>query len=255
MTKLSPTFFGAEVLIPVIRAPLYYLWVFGLGTSFVKNWTSMVYQLSGCDLPGAGYKSCDLSSPYLFAGQTSHVNINCADSGGCAALGGNVITVPNGCYAEISYQCTFEPFLNLPANRGSVTTWLQDLSGPKYTEDTSVIPGPDGKAGTAGIRSRRAGGGVVGAQYQIMFRVNDGLMGCTGGIVRISAYGSPVPLIPAGCRPKPFGDVPYPHTPVPPPAFQPSIDERNQLNTQRRNAGRTSRQGAAALPRNRHPRR
>lgn len=255
MVKLNPLTYVANMATGLVRGALYYPWIIGVGTSFVRNWVSMVYVASRCDLPGAGYLGAGLSSLFAFGGGGGTVLIGANQSVGCAHLGGNTVTVQPGCYVTISYECTWEPFQGNPANQGAVQTWIEDGQGNILSRDDTGTPDKDGKTHTGGGQLHAPGGGVLAAAfYQIKFSVAQGLMGCTEGFIRVSAYGSPVKLIPTGLTPKDYRNPPYPHTAPPEPVVL-DVDQQNTLNKQNQQNRRNAQKGKRpATPRLRRPR-
>lgn len=184
-----------------IEAALWYWLVAEAGTSFAADWMSLMYQEQDCKQPGAGYLTAGLSSLYLGPGTGYQMLINGIGVKQCCIIGGNKITIPGGCSATISYRAEWTPFLGKQENLGTVTTWLQDVnSGKGY----SLSPGNGNANQTTGggFQTQR---GIVGVdrQYIIQFSIDRGLMGCSHGELSVSGYGRKIPLIPAGCNPKP----------------------------------------------------
>lgn len=208
--KMGPRLFGFYAPFAAVQAGLQYMLFADAASGFVANWMSLMYQQQGCTLPGAGYFRAGLSSTFQDAGGPYGILINALENRQCAAVGGNVITIPAGCEATISWTTHFEPFQGNPANEGSVTTWLQDVNGDAY----SVQPAwknPNGKGWDAGggakLRSPFPG---IARQYRLSWTSSGGLMGCTSGHLSVSAYGRKMALLPTGCSPRDF-DQPYPH--------------------------------------------
>lgn len=196
----------------LLRGSLYYPWIIGVGTSFVANWATLIYQEQKCTLPGNGHLSFGLQSIFLGAGNTGTVQINGIGGKQCCSIGGNKVAIPMGCHGDITYSCDWRPFNNLPTNQGVVRTWIQDDTGKRFSESTTGPPAAGLSESTAGGLSFTPGLLDVGHEYQIMFEVQSGLMGCVAGTVSVSAYGRKMSLIPAGCVPKPAH---YPWEPEP----------------------------------------
>lgn len=208
--KMGPRLFGFYAPFAAIQAGLQYMLFADAASGFVANWMTLIYQEQGCTLPGAGYARCGLSSTFQDAGGPYGILINCLENKQCCAIGGNVITIPAGCEATISWSTHFEPFQGDPRNDGPVETWLQDLTGGEI----SVQPGyksPNGKGyDVGGGYKSKPGFPGLAKSYRLSWRSGGGLMGCTSGHLSVSAYGRKMPLIPSGCSPRNF-DQPYPH--------------------------------------------
>lgn len=183
-----------------IEAALWYWLVAEASTGFVADWMSLMYQEQRCNQPGAGYLTAGLSSLYLGPGTNYQMLINGIGGKQCCAIGGNKITVPSGCVATISYNAKWQPFLNNPANQGSVTTWLHEEGGNK---SYSLSPGNGQSDQTTGGGYQTPAGKVgVDRSYIIRFSIDRGIMGCSFGSLSVSGYGRKIPLIPAACSPK-----------------------------------------------------
>lgn len=182
-----------------------YLWwwmVADAATSFAADWMSLMYEEQRCQLPNSGHLTAPLTA--LYAGPESNIGtvfINGVDARPCCRIGGNSVVIPAGCVGSISYHCEWTPFLGLPANQGSVTTWLEGPDGKKYDETESKPDGFGGVHQTIGMAPERRATVTADEQWFIRYKVNQGLMGCQRGHVSVSAQGRHIPLIGAGCTP------------------------------------------------------
>jgi hypothetical protein len=208
--QLGPRTTGFSYAFAPVEFVLQYMLFADAATGFAANWMSLVYQQQGCTLPGSGYIGCAIHSTFQDAGGPYGTLLETREEKQCCSVGGNIIQIPAGCEATISYQTTFKPFLDLPANLGAVRTWLERADGLKFNVQDGMMS-PDGKSMTTG------GGGHFGApaiglgeSYKIMWSSSGGLMGCVDGHLSVSSYGRKMPLIPTGCSPRKF-IAPYPH--------------------------------------------
>jgi hypothetical protein len=206
--KYGPRHQGIILSTAPLEAALNYIWLIGVGTSFVRNWTSMVYVQAGCQLPGAGYFSLGIST--VFTGPNVPLNffINGLTSRPCARVGGNEVIIANGCQATITYTAKFIPFQGDPANEGPVTTWLETDDGRKFNVGEAWKDPKTGEILAAGGMSNFHAGILGERTVKVMFQVASGIMGCSDGTIHVSAYGKPIHLIPRGCVPKPNDTFP-----------------------------------------------
>jgi hypothetical protein len=199
-----------------IEAALWWWLVADTATGFVADWMSLVYQEQGCDLPGSGHFSAGLTSNFQDPGGPYPININGISHISCLSVSLHSIVIPYGCSATISWDTEFTPFLGLPQNRGTVTTWLERSDGVKFSEQPGYDPKNTGTQVTGGgahLTSLQPG---LDQSYTLSWRSDGGVMGCTRGNISISSYGRKMQLLPAGCKPK-LPAQPYPVKPVPPP--------------------------------------
>jgi len=207
--KLTGTQQNAYMPVGMMRAPLFWVWIAGVGTSFAANWASMAYQMAGCAQPGAGYFTAPLSSLFIGPGQPGTVLIDALGDLSCVVVGGNKFVIPGGCTATITYWCQWVPFLGLPENVGPVKTYIRERTGRVFGESlTETDPAQNASFSGSGAGNLTSSVGDS-REYEIRFEVERGLMGCVGGALEISAYGRSISLIPSGCKPK-AADWPFP---------------------------------------------
>lgn len=223
--RYTPWMQGVILGTAPLEAALNYIWLIGVGTSFVKNWMSMIYQQSNCDQPGAGHFTCPISTTFGGPGGPLNFLLNGLSTGICASVGSNKVVIASGCQATISFTARFRPFQDDPANQGAVTTWLEDGDGVQFNFQTAHTDPKTGETWSAGGLSNFHGGILASREVKLMYEVGSGIMGCSEGTLHISAYGRPIHLIPAGCQPG--GPNKFPEPPPPTPKRKPeSIDQR-----------------------------
>jgi hypothetical protein len=213
---LGPTKFLYASGYGALEAALWWWLVADTVTGFVADWMSLVYQEQGCDLPGNGYFQAGLTSNFEDAGNGKLININGISSVPCLSASLHSIRIPFGCSATISWDTEFKPFLNDPNNQGTVRTYLRRSSDGVQIGAQPGYPQKDGSQVTGGGAHVSALHIGQDEEYTLAWDLDRGLMGCTGGTLRISSYGRKLDLIPAGCKPK-LPPQPYPVRPVPPP--------------------------------------
>jgi len=251
VSKVTPR--HHTILIPTapIEAALNYLWLIGVGTSFVKNWMSMVYQQSNCDQPGAGYFACPISTTFGGPGGPFNFLLNCLSTGVCASVGSNKIVIAAGCQATISFTARFRPFQDDPANQGAVTTWLEDGAGQQFSLTEAHLNPKTGETWSAGGLSNFHGGILASREVKLMYEVGSGIMGCSEGTLHISGYGRPIHIIPRGCVPG-LQDR-FPDPPPPPPKRKPETIDQRKARWDALAAGRNVKRQPKAPPKPRHP--
>lgn len=203
MTKMGTGYSLGDLTIKSLRAPLYYPWLIGVGINFFANWASLIYQMAECSQPGAGYFSFPAGTIFSDCCADHSISINGIGTKPCIGIAANNIHFPLGCVGIISYSLPFVPFLGNPLNQGNVETWIEDHDGNRFAK-ASTRPPDDPTSDTAGAAFRtRPTLNPNGVTYSIKFKVLSGIMGCPIGVVNVSAYGKHIPLVPAGCSPKP----------------------------------------------------
>lgn len=212
--KVGPVLWVFTAYTIPVEAALQY-WLFAdVATGFIANWMSMIYQVSNCTLPSAGYLSCGVQSQALFEGQNTILQILCTETRPCVLVGGDRIRVEPGCSATISWVTKYQAFLNDPAYYGSVTTWLQDRdTGEQYSVSEAHKSHADTSDGGGGVSVRAPFPGLA-REFVLWARNSHGIMFCNNSTVHISAYGRKMEILPTGCKPIQY-DQPYPHKPVP----------------------------------------
>jgi hypothetical protein len=213
---IGPTKFLYASGYGLIEAALWWWMVADAVTGGVADYMSMVYQEQGCSEPGKGHIRCGVSSLYLGAGANHGVFLDTREEKECIAVGGNVITVPPGCIATITWNLNFGPFHGEPRNQGTVACWLLASDGKRHSEMDGFM---DKKTGLQSV-----GGGthisVKAFTDQMTFRLQwsntGGTMGVQEGNLSISSYGRRMRNFTFGCHPR-LLDQPYPVKPVDPP--------------------------------------
>lgn len=212
--QLGPKMWGFAIAFAPVEAALQY-WLFvDVATGFIANWMSMVYQVSNCTLPSAGYIGCGVQTGLIPNDHVIDMNILCTETRPCVLVGGTSITIPAGCSATISWQLHFEPFLMDPQYNGTVTTWLEEEgTGTQYSRfDSFKQSGVDqGGGGGAQLSAPFPGAARV---FKLKAIASGGIMFCNHSHVSVSSYGRPMKVLPTGCKPVQY-DNPYPHKPVP----------------------------------------
>lgn len=192
-----------------IEAVLWHMMVMEATTGFFADWASMMYQETRCGQPGAGHIHAPLAALYLDAGDEGTVLINNVEDKPCVRVGGNTVTIKAGCTGSISFHVDWKPFRDDPANSGSVQTYLREVGGGLMDESASVPSGPGGAQSSITMTTQRSRAAGLDRTFELKYFVVQGLMGGVGGRLDVSAYGRPIPLIPAGCKPQP-ASMPYP---------------------------------------------
>jgi hypothetical protein len=178
---------------------LWFWFLAELGTGFVADWTTLIYQEQKCDLDNSGYIHTSLAIGFAGPGEIREVPPGGLDTTHCARFNGHGVFVEPGCSATISFAIEWESFRPDLFGYGSVRTWLEDDRGHKYgMEDSQPNQSPSKNVSFGGINSH-PGKPVIGTFYRVMSEVLSGVMGVHNGDIHVTTQGRPMPLIPAGC--------------------------------------------------------
>lgn len=179
---------------------LLFIWfIADLAVDTYANWSTLMYLEGNCDLPRNGTIQGSLDALIIDPGTKGRMFLNLREEKPCCLVGGNVITIPPGCYADISYHCSWEPFPIGRLGGGSVKTWLQKDDGTIMSESDSQKPGPGKTYDTAGGLNHLAGRIIAGTSYTIGYEFSGGEFHMQSGGFTVSGHGKPQPLIPQGC--------------------------------------------------------
>lgn len=88
-----------------IDAAAFYFWVAGVGIDFLINWTSLVYEMSGCkDLDGWGLMTVDLEQAFLGPFDWTTVEPYTHYEGNDIFNGGDGFFLPQGSHYSLSFR-------------------------------------------------------------------------------------------------------------------------------------------------------
>lgn len=193
---------------------LWWWFVADLAAGFVADWTSMMYQESGCEAPGSTHFDVPVYTEFLFPQNhgdpnaspplTRDAHIGNHRDGQCAQVEGDTILVPGGCTATISYDVEWKPFRDDPNNNGPVKSWLEDQHGKQYMP---IVTDPKkwkpGEANAFSAVTHLDSFFADRHEYKIKWEVQRGLMGAGVGHCRVTTTGRAVTVFPVSCKPKP----------------------------------------------------
>ena len=178
---------------------LWYWFLAELGTGFVANWTTLVYQEQGCGLDNSGYIHSSLAIGFAGPGEIRGVPPGGLDSTSCARFDGTGVFVEPGCTAAISFAIEWESFRPDLFGFGAVRTWLQDDQGNRFDMTDGTPHSDPAKNSNFGAHQTGRGKPVIGTHYTVMSEVLSGVMGVHNGVIDVTTSGRPMPLIPRGC--------------------------------------------------------
>lgn len=196
-----------EGLVRPARAVGNVAFIFGIGLSFVADWTSMLYAESGCDGPGFQYDSRPFSVGFVVVDPSppgQNLLISGTVGSGCILFGFSAVTIPPGCIGTITYSASFKN--RDPLHPSTVTTQLKTTTGRESAQSQfPPDPGDHGNATVGGITGF-SGGLFLGESAMVNCTV-DGGGGAqvTGGSISVSTHGRNVGFIPVlGCFSRQF---------------------------------------------------
>lgn len=188
MTPLGTVGAIADVAIDVPRGLLFYPWIIGVGTSFIANWASLLYEAQKCAEPGAGYVNSPAACNLTLPGNEAAVYTPASIARPCFQTSPTGIVVHRGCYVTMS--CTGHFTKAIGGGPATASLFLRDLVTGQQVGMASAEGGPVGSAtGAAHATAEKVYDN--GGAYQFRYIASQDVVSFTGTI-SVSGYGRKV---------------------------------------------------------------